>query len=72
MYLNKTFVKIKFLLNILPQEIPMLLDLYLAELREKLHRNECILERYDFIPERNEFIPNRNETIPDRYWNLGS
>ena len=33
--------KLSFLFNILPQEIPMLLDLYLAELREKLHRNEC-------------------------------
>ena len=24
---------------------------------EKLHRNECIPERYEFIPERNEYVP---------------
>ena len=36
---------------------------------EKLNRNECIPERYEFISERNEYVPNQYENIPDRYWN---
>ena len=47
-------------------QVTIIGDWKLPPLWEKLHRNECIPQRYESIPERNEFVPNRNEKILDK------